>query len=141
MSWYRKKQHSVSTSTTEVEYIAEGSCCAQILWMRNQLQDYGLMLNKIMIFRDNTSVIAICRKPVHHSRTKHIDIRHHFIQEHVMNGTVKLHFVPKRYQIADIFTIPLDESTFSKLVGELGMLNLKKIVCEEFVLRVYNDKC
>ena len=124
VSWYSKKQHSVSTSTAEAEYIAAGSCCAQILWMRNQLQDYGLMLDKIPILCDNTSAIAIANNPVQHSRTKHIDIRYHFLREHVMNGTVELHFVPTDQQIADIFTKPLDESTFSRLVGELGMLNM-----------------
>ena len=123
VSWYSKKQHSVSTSTAEAEYIAAGSCCAQILWIRNQLRDYGLLLSKIPIFCDNTSAIAISNNPVQHSRTKHIDIRYHFIREHVMIGTVELHFVPTEEQIADIFTKPLDESTFSKLVGELGMLN------------------
>ena len=79
VSWYSKKQHSVSTSIAEVEYIAVGSCSAQILWMRNQLQDYGLMLNKIPIFCDNTSVIAISNNPDHHSRTRYIDIMYHFI--------------------------------------------------------------
>ena len=114
----------MSTSTAEAEYIAAGSCCAQILWMRNQLQDYGFVLNKIPIFCDNTSAIAITNNPVQHSRTKHIDIRYHFIREHVINGTVELHFVPTDQQLADIFTKPLDESTFSRLVSELGMLNL-----------------
>ena len=66
VSWYSKKQHSVSTSTAEAEYIAAGSCCAQILWMRNQLRDYGLLLTKIPIFCDNTSAIAISNNPVQH---------------------------------------------------------------------------
>ena len=124
VSWHSKKQHSVSTSTAEAEYIAAGSCCAQILWMRNQLRDYGLLVSKIPIFCDNTSAIAISNNPVQHSRTKHIDIRYHFIREHVTNGIVELHFVPTEDQIADIFTKPLDENTFSKLVSELGMLNI-----------------
>ena len=63
VSWFSKKQHSVSTSTAEAEYIAAGSCCAQILWMRNQLVDYGLQLKKIPIFCDNTSAIAITENP------------------------------------------------------------------------------
>ena len=86
--------------------------------------DYGLKLEKIPIMCDNTSAIAISSNPVQHSRTKHIDIRYHFIREHVMKGTVELHFVPTASQIADIFTKPLDENTFSRFVGELGMLNL-----------------
>jgi hypothetical protein len=72
---------------------------------------------------DNTSAIAMTSNPVDHSRTKHIDIRYHFIREHVESGTVELFFVPTEQQIADIFTKPLDESTFFRLVGELGMLN------------------
>ena len=91
--------------------------------MRNQLFDYGMTVDKIPIFCDNTSAIAITENPVQHSRTKHIDIKYHFIREHVMNGTVELHFVPSEQQIADIFTKPLDESTFTRLVSELGMLN------------------
>ena len=91
--------------------------------MRNQLFDYGLNVDKIPIFYDNTSAISITENPVQHSRTKHIDIKYHFIREHVMNGTVELHFVPSEKKIADIFTKPLDESTFIRLVSELGMLN------------------
>ena len=123
VSWYSKKKHSMSTSTAEAEYIAAGSCCAKIILIRNQLRDYGLLLNKIPIFCDNTSAIAISNNPVQHSRTKHIDIRYHFIREHVMNGTVELHFVSTEQQLADIFTKPLNEVTFSRLVYELGMLN------------------
>ena len=86
--------------------------------------DYGLVLNGIPIFCDNTSVIAISDNPVQHSRTKHIDVRHHFIREHVERGTVKLIYVPTEKQLADIFTKPLDETTFNRLVSNLGMLNM-----------------
>jgi hypothetical protein len=123
VSWQSKKQHTVSTSTAEAEYIAAGSCVAQILWMKNQLKDYGLEVSRIPVMCDNTSAIAMTSNPVDHSRTKHIDIRYHFIREHVESGTVELLFVPTEQQIADIFTKPLDESTFFRLVGELGMLN------------------
>ena len=78
VSWFRKKQHSISTPTAETEYITAESC-AQILWMRNQLFDYVLNLEKIPIFCNNTSGIAITANPVQHSRTKHIEIRYHFI--------------------------------------------------------------
>ena len=91
--------------------------------MKNQLLDYGLQVNKIPNFYDNTSAIAITEYPVQHSRTKHIDIKYHFIREHVMNGTVELHFVLSKKQLADIFTKPLDESTFTRFVSGLGMLN------------------
>ncbi|KAJ9561698.1 hypothetical protein OSB04_006858 [Centaurea solstitialis] len=119
-----KKQNSVSTSTAEAEYVAAGSCCAQVLWIRNQLLDYGFQLSKIPIYCDNTSAIAIANNPVLHSKTKHIEIRYHFIRDHVMNGDVDLHFVPTEYQLADLFTKPLDEKRFNQLTSELGMLNL-----------------
>ena len=91
--------------------------------MMNQLFDYGLKIEKIPILCDNTSAIAITENPVQHSRTKYIDIKYHFIREHVMNGTVKLLFVLSEMQLADVFTKPFDESTFTGLVSVLGMLN------------------
>ncbi|KAJ9547356.1 LOW QUALITY PROTEIN: hypothetical protein OSB04_019899 [Centaurea solstitialis] len=123
VSWTSKKQNSVSTSTAEAEYVATGSCCAQVLWMRNQLLDYGFQLSKIPIFYDNISAIAISNNPVLHSKTKHIEIRYHFIRDHVMNGDVELHFIPTEYQLADLFTKTLDEKRFNQLITELGMLN------------------
>ena len=123
ISCYSKKQYTISNCTAEAKYIAARSCCAQILWIRNQLRDYGFTLSKIPIQCDNISAIAISNNPVQHPRTKHINARYHFIREHVMNCTVELHFVPSEEQTADIFTKALDESTFTCLVGKLGMLN------------------
>ncbi|KAK1384246.1 hypothetical protein POM88_021981 [Heracleum sosnowskyi] len=115
VSWYSKKQKSISTSTAEAEYIAAGICCAQILWMKNQLLDYGLTYSKIPIFCDNQSAIAMTGNPVQHSMTKHISIRYHFIREHVEEGNIELHFVSTDQQLADIFTKPLSEATFTRL--------------------------
>ncbi|WP_208092525.1 Ty1/Copia family ribonuclease HI, partial [Escherichia coli] len=84
------------------------------------LADYGFVFEKIPIFCDSTSAIAIANNPVLHSRTKHIDIRYHFIRDHVMNGDVELYFIPTDSQIADIFTKPLDEKRFNFLISELG---------------------
>nr|GFA31052.1 copia protein [Tanacetum cinerariifolium] len=86
ISWSSKWQKSVAISSTEAEYIALSGCCAQILWMRSQLLDYGLKFNKIPMYGDNKSAIALCCNNVQHSRSKHIDIRYHFIKEHVENG-------------------------------------------------------
>ncbi|KAJ9566817.1 LOW QUALITY PROTEIN: hypothetical protein OSB04_002783 [Centaurea solstitialis] len=123
VSWTSKKQNSVSTSIAEAEYVAAGICCAQVLWLRNQLQDYDIQLSKIPIYCDNTSAIAIANNPVLHSKTKHIEVRYHFIRDHVMNGDIELHFVPTKYQLADLFTKPLDVTRFNMLISELGMLN------------------
>nr|GFC24055.1 copia protein [Tanacetum cinerariifolium] len=79
VSWSSKKQKSTAISTIEAEYIAMSGCCAQILWMRSQLTDYGFDFNKILLYYDNRSAIALCCNNVQHSRSKHIDIRHHFI--------------------------------------------------------------
>ena len=115
----------MSTSTAEAEYVAAGSCCAQILWMRNQLADYDLQLSKVPIYCDSTSAIAIANNPVLHSKTKHIEIRYHFIRDHVMNGEIELHFIPTEFQLAVLFTKPLDESRFNMLISELRMLNME----------------
>ncbi|KAJ9544417.1 hypothetical protein OSB04_024124 [Centaurea solstitialis] len=96
--------------------------CAQVLWLRNQLQDYDIQLSKIPIYCDNTSAIAIANNPVLHSKTKHIEVRYHFIRDHVMNGDIELHFVPTEYQLADLFTKPLDVTRFNMLISELGMM-------------------
>ncbi|GJX67349.1 retrovirus-related pol polyprotein from transposon TNT 1-94 [Tanacetum coccineum] len=75
-----------------------------ILWMRSQLTDYGFTFHKIPLYCDNQSAIALCSNNVHHSWSKHIDIRYHFIREQVENGVVELYFVTMDYQLADIFT-------------------------------------
>ncbi|GKC97781.1 retrovirus-related pol polyprotein from transposon TNT 1-94, partial [Tanacetum coccineum] len=79
---------------------------------------------QVPIFCENTSAIAISNNPVLHLRTKHIYIRYHFIRDHVIKGDIELHFIPTQYQLADIFTKPLDEPTFKRLIVELGMLNV-----------------
>ncbi|GKE19894.1 retrovirus-related pol polyprotein from transposon TNT 1-94, partial [Tanacetum coccineum] len=104
VSWSSKRQKSAAISSTEAEYIALSGFCAQILWMRSQLTDYGFRFNKIPMYCDNKSAIALCCNNVQHSRSKHIDIRFHFIKEHVENGVIKLYFVNMEYQLADIFT-------------------------------------
>ncbi|GJZ44602.1 retrovirus-related pol polyprotein from transposon TNT 1-94 [Tanacetum coccineum] len=102
--WSSKRQKSIAISSTKAEYIALSGCCAQVLWMRSQLTDYDLGFNKILMYCDNKSAIALCYNNVQHSRSKHIDIRFHFIKEQVENGVVELYFVNTEYQLADIFT-------------------------------------
>ncbi|GJU84622.1 hypothetical protein Tco_1292168 [Tanacetum coccineum] len=119
-----KKQQSVAMSSAQAEYVAAAGCCVSILWMKSQLSDYEIHYNMVPIFCDNTSAIAISNNPVLHSRTKHIDIRYHFIWDHNLKGDIELHFIPTEYQLADIFTKPLDEPTFTRLKAKLGMLNI-----------------
>nr|GEY39683.1 hypothetical protein [Tanacetum cinerariifolium] len=86
ISWSSKRQKSAAISSMEVEYISLSGCCAQILWMRLQLSDYGLGFNKIPIYCDNKSAIALCCNNVQHSQSKHIDIRYHFIKEQLLRN-------------------------------------------------------
>ncbi|GJY26287.1 retrovirus-related pol polyprotein from transposon TNT 1-94 [Tanacetum coccineum] len=121
VSWSSKRQKSVAISSTEAEYIAMSGCCAQILWMRSQLTDYGIGFIKIPMYCDNKSSIALCCNNVQHSRSKHIDIRFHIIKEQVENGVVELYFVNTEYQLADIFTKALCRERIEFLINKLGM--------------------
>ncbi|GJT62123.1 retrovirus-related pol polyprotein from transposon TNT 1-94 [Tanacetum coccineum] len=119
VSWSSKKQKSTAISTTEAEYIAMSGCSAQILCMRSQLTDYSFAFNNIPLYCDNKSAIALCCNNVHHSWSKHINIRHHFIREQVENDVVELYFVTTDYQLADIFTKALPRERFEFLLSRL----------------------
>ncbi|GKC71905.1 copia protein [Tanacetum coccineum] len=105
----------------KTEYVSLSACCAQVIWMRTQLLDYGFWYNKIPIYCDSQSAIAISCNPVQHSRTKHINIRYHFIKEHVEKGTIELYFVGTEYQLADLFTKALPKERFEYIVQRIGM--------------------
>nr|GEW07551.1 retrovirus-related Pol polyprotein from transposon TNT 1-94 [Tanacetum cinerariifolium] len=94
----------------ESEYVAVSGCCAQVLWMRTQLTDYGFFYDKVSIYCDSKSPIAISCNPVKLTRTKHIDVRYHFIKNHVEKGTIELYFAGAEYQLADLFTKSLSEA-------------------------------
>ncbi|GKD68927.1 retrovirus-related pol polyprotein from transposon TNT 1-94 [Tanacetum coccineum] len=124
MFWSAKKKQSVAMSSAKAKYVAAAGCCASILWMKSQLTDYDIINEKVPIFCDNTSAFAISNNPILHSGTKYIDIRYHFIRDHILKGDIKLHFISTQYQLADIITKPLDEPTFKRLIVELGKLNI-----------------
>nr|GEX53105.1 hypothetical protein [Tanacetum cinerariifolium] len=105
----------------EAEYVSLSVCCAQVLSMRTQLTDYGYHFDKIPMYCDSKAAIAISCNPVQHSRTKHIDVRYHFIKEKVEKGIVELLFIGTEYQLADLFTKSLLEERFKYLVRRLGM--------------------
>ncbi|GJT09345.1 retrovirus-related pol polyprotein from transposon TNT 1-94 [Tanacetum coccineum] len=119
VSWSSKKQDCTAMSTAEAEYVSLSACCAQVIWMRTQLLDYGYKYNRIPMYCDSKSAIAISCNPVQHSKTKHIDIRYHFIKEHVEKGTVEIYFVGTEYQLADLFTKALPKEHFEYLVHRI----------------------
>ncbi|GJY55101.1 hypothetical protein Tco_0446765 [Tanacetum coccineum] len=123
--WYPKDTAMALTAYAdadhaEAEYIAMSGCCVQILWMRSQLSDYGFAYNHVPMYCDNKSVIALCCNNVQHSRSKHIDIRHHFIREQVENGVVELYFVRTEYQLGNIFTKALPRERFEFILPRLA---------------------
>ncbi|GJY51712.1 putative ribonuclease H-like domain-containing protein [Tanacetum coccineum] len=123
ISWQCKKQTIVATSTTEAEYVAAANCCGQVLWVQNQLLDYGFnfMNNKIHI--DNESTICIVKNPVYHSKTKHIEIHHHFIRECYEKKLISVEKIHTDLNVADLLTKPFDGPRFNYLVVSIGMIN------------------
>jgi hypothetical protein len=127
VSWSSKKQNIVALSTAEAEYISAGSCCTQLLWMKATLNDFGIKFKNVPLFYDNESAIKTTQNPVQHSRTKHIDIRHHFIRDHQQKGDISIESIGTEDQLADIFTKPLDEKRFYKLKNELNILDFSNL--------------
>jgi hypothetical protein len=115
VSWSSKKQNSVALSTVEAEYISAGNCCAQLLWMKQTLLDYGIFFKNVPLMCDNESAIKLATNLVQHSRVKHVDIRQHFLRDHVGKEDISIYFIGTNDQLADIFTKPLDE-TFLQVV-------------------------
>nr|GFB80227.1 copia protein [Tanacetum cinerariifolium] len=109
------------STSGEAEYVSLSACCAQVLWLRTQLTDYGFHFDKIPMYCDSKAAIAISCNLVQHFCTKHIDVRYHFINEQVEKGIVELFFVETEYQLADLFTKALPKDRFKYLVRGLGM--------------------
>ena len=118
-----KKHNSISLFTAKAEYIVAGSYCTQILWVQKLLHDYGICQEHLTIYCENTSAINIYKNPIQHFRTKHIEIRHHFIRELIEDGTLTLEFIHTNDQEADLFTKPLDSKRFEFLHQNIGLIS------------------
>ena len=128
MPWSSQKQNCVALSTAKAKYVAASAYCAQLLWMRQTLRDFGCHFIKIPLLCDNESAIKLANNPISHSRTKHIDIRHHLLRDHETKRDIEIRHVNTEMQLADIFTKPLDESRFCALCSELNILNSCNVV-------------
>ena len=127
VSWLSKKQSSVSLSTTEAEYIVAAACCTQVLWMKQNLTDIQVEYDEpIPIYCDNTSAISISKDPVMHSKTKHIPIKYHFLQEQVAEKNIRVEYVGTKEQVIDIFTKPLPWEAFEYLCQRLRVIYTPK---------------
>nr|GFA89094.1 retrovirus-related Pol polyprotein from transposon TNT 1-94 [Tanacetum cinerariifolium] len=136
VSWMSKKQHCTIMSSEKSEYVALSASYAQVMWMRTQLNDYGFNYNKIPLYCDSQSAIAISCNPVQHSHTKHIHIRYHFIKKQVENGIIVLYFVRFEYELAVMLTKALLKDRFKYLVRRIGMRCLTPAELE-----VLENKC
>jgi hypothetical protein len=124
ISWQCKKQTMVANSTTEAEYVASASCCGQVLWIQNQLLDYGYNFLNTIIYIDNSSTICIIKNPVQHSKTKHIEIRHHFIRDCNEKRLIQVVKIDSEKNFTDLLTKAFDLGRFKYLVAGIGMINL-----------------
>ncbi|GKA62664.1 copia protein [Tanacetum coccineum] len=117
-----EKQTALAISTTEAEYVSAGKACQQAIWMKQALVDYGIRLDDIPIMCDNKGAIDLSKNLVQHSRTKHIEIRHHFLRDNVQKGNISIEKVSSEDNIANILTKPLKREPFKYLRLGLGMM-------------------
>ena len=123
ISWISQKQTTVALSTVEAEYVALGSATQEAIWLQRLMSDLNIGQEKPTVIReDNQGAIAIAKHPIGHKRTKHIDIKHHFIREAVHTGTIVLEYCPSNQMIADILTKPLPKPRFEQLRERLGLI-------------------
>lgn len=126
ISWLSKKQPTVSLSTAEAEYVSLCSATQEAVWIRRLLHDINCNQGAPKVIKeDNQGTIAIARNPVSHSRTKHIEIKYHYVRETIMDGQVSLEYCPTEEMIADLLTKPLASERFAKLRGAMGLTPVK----------------
>jgi transposase InsO family protein len=123
VSWQSKKQPTVALSSVEAEYMAATQATREAMWWRKLLHELGIQSSPtiIIIRSDSQGSIALSKNPEHHARSKHIDIRHHFVREQVAAGVVALQYVPTQEMLADVLTKPLSRDQHVKLVHEMGV--------------------
>ncbi|GJZ89749.1 putative ribonuclease H-like domain-containing protein [Tanacetum coccineum] len=116
ISWQCKKQTIVANSTTESEYVAAANCCRQVLWIQNQMLDYGFNFMNTKIYIDNESTICIVKNPIFHSKTKHIEIRHHFIRDCYEKKLIQVIKIHTDHNVADLLTKAFDAKHIEYMV-------------------------
>jgi hypothetical protein len=129
VSWQAKKQHTVALSSVEAEYMAASQAAKEALWLRALLRELGMRsTSPTTLCSDSQGSFALSRNPEHHARSKHIDIRHHFIREQVAAGSINVVYVPTEDMAADVLTKPLSRSTHLHMVRMLGLTSASSAV-------------
>ena len=127
ISWVSKKQPVVALSTTEAEYIALSSATQDAVWLRRLMCDFTAVLQSPTVIKeDNQGTIAIAKNPTSHSRTKHIDIKYHFVREALQDGTIELVYCPTEKMVSDILTKPLSRGRFEELKSQMGLMDISE---------------
>ncbi|GKE76188.1 hypothetical protein Tco_1542308, partial [Tanacetum coccineum] len=121
-SWFSKKQTALAISTTKAEYVSAEKACQQALWMKQALKDYDINLDNIHVLCDNKGAIDLSKTPVLYSRTKHIEILHHFLRDNVQKGNISIEKISSEDNIADILTKPLKREPFNLLRLGLSLM-------------------
>ncbi len=122
ISWNCKRQPTIALSTTEAEYMATSQCTKEAIWLKKLMADVGLVqVGAITIMCDNQGCIALAKNPTHHSRTKHVDIQHHFIQEKLESGEIGLKYCPTQDMVADVLTKALAKERHQNLTRSMGL--------------------
>ncbi|KAL7585123.1 hypothetical protein Lser_V15G44364 [Lactuca serriola] len=125
ISWKSKKQATISRSSAEAEYRAIASTTCEIIWLRQLLRDFDINNTEAtLLFCDNDSAIKIASNPIFHERTKHLEIDLHFVQERVLNQTIRLMPIKSEFQLADLFTKPLPSTKLLPLMSKMSLKNI-----------------
>ena len=126
ISWFIRKQSCVALSTTEAEYVAYYSASCEVVWLRKLLSNlFDLQLDATCIYCDNQSCVKLSKNLVFHDKSKHIEIKYHYIRNMVQRGVVKLQYFATDEQIGDVLTKPLDRVKFEYLREKIGILQIE----------------
>ncbi|GJW72344.1 putative ribonuclease H-like domain-containing protein [Tanacetum coccineum] len=141
ISWQCKKQTIVAKSATEAEYVAAANCCGQVLWFQKLMLDYGFNFMNTKIHIDNESTICIVKNPVFHSKTKHIEIRRHFIRDSYEKKLVQMIKIHTDHNVADLLTKAFDVSRKAKRTTEISQSSRPiHLVADETVYKEWEDR-
>ena len=121
VSWYSHTQPVVALSTAEAEYIAVTDAAKEIVWFKLLLSELGFSQGNVTLYEDNEAAIKISKNPQDHKRTKHIQVRYHYIRDQINDGIFHLEYIPTEFQLADMFTKGLYGPRLNFLMDQLGV--------------------